>query len=65
MQAHAHLRVVSARSSFLRFILSFKFSASRRADWIRDCIASGDTSFDIVADVVVDGPSQMDQKSFG
>jgi hypothetical protein len=43
-----YLRVPSAKSSFLRFILSFKFSASRRACWMRVCIASGDTSFDIV-----------------
>ena len=43
-----YLHVPSARSSFLRFILSFRFSASRRACWMRVCIASGDTSFDIV-----------------
>lgn len=61
-QPHAHLRVVSAKSSFLRFIRSFKFSASRRAVWIRDCIASGDTSFDMLAAAAVDGPLRMDQK---
>jgi hypothetical protein len=41
-------RVVSANSSFFRFILSFNVSASRRACWMRDCIASGETSFDMV-----------------
>src|SRR6266536_4979657 len=45
-----HLRVPSASSSFLRFILSFKFSASRRACWMRVCIWSGETSFDMLAD---------------
>jgi hypothetical protein len=49
-----NLRVVSASSSFLRFILSFKVSASRRACWMRDCMASGETSFDMAGcDVVV------------
>ena len=38
-------RVVSANSSFFRLILSFKVSASRRACWMRACMASGDTSF--------------------
>lgn len=37
--------MVSASSSFLRLILSFRVSASRRACWMRACIASGDTSF--------------------
>lgn len=37
-------RVVSANSSFFRLILSFKVSASRRACWMRACMASGDTS---------------------
>jgi hypothetical protein len=46
-------RVVSASSSFFRFIRSFNVSASRRACWMRDCIASGETSFDIVFVVVV------------
>lgn len=36
--------MVSARSSFFLLMRSFKVSASRRACWIRDCIASGDTS---------------------
>jgi hypothetical protein len=44
-----YLRVPSAKSSFLRFILSFRFSASRRACWMRVCIASGETSFDMVS----------------
>jgi len=48
-----NLRVVSASSSFLRFILSFKVSASRRACWMRDCMASGETSFDIACCGVV------------
>jgi hypothetical protein len=39
-----HIRVVSARSSFFLLIRSFRVSASRRACWMRDCIASGDTS---------------------
>src|ERR1700716_3990266 len=42
-------RVPSANSSFLRFILSFRFSASRRACWMRACIWSGETSFDMLA----------------
>jgi len=37
-------RVVSASSSFFRLILSLSVSASRRACWMRACIASGDTS---------------------
>jgi hypothetical protein len=51
MQSHGvvdNSRVVSANSSFFRFILSFNVSASRRACWMRDCIASGETSFDMV-----------------
>lgn len=39
-------RVVSASSSFLRLIRSLSVSASRRACWMRACIASGDTSLD-------------------
>lgn len=46
--AGRYIRVPSAKSSFFRFILSFKFSASRRACWIRVCIASGETSFDMI-----------------
>src|SRR5437660_1194153 len=37
-------RVVSASSSFFLLILSLSVSASRRACWMRACIASGDTS---------------------
>lgn len=36
--------MVSASSSFFRLILSLSVSASRRACWMRACIASGDTS---------------------
>lgn len=36
--------MVSARSSFFLLMRSLRVSASRRACWIRDCIASGDTS---------------------
>lgn len=32
---HCHSRVVSASSSFLRFMRSFRASASRRAIWMR------------------------------
>jgi hypothetical protein len=39
-----HIRVVSANSSFFLLIRSFSVSASRRACWMRDCMASGDTS---------------------
>lgn len=39
-----HVRVVSDSSSFLRFMRSLSVSASRRACWIRSCMASGDTS---------------------
>lgn len=39
-----HVRVVSARSSFFLLMRSFSVSASRRACWMRDCMASGDTS---------------------
>lgn len=42
--ATGHSRVVSASSSFFLLILSFSVSASRRACWMRACIASGDTS---------------------
>lgn len=38
------LREVSASSSFFLLIRSFKPSASRRACWMRACIASGETS---------------------
>lgn len=40
-----HLRVVSANSSFFLLMRSLRFSASRRACWMRACIASGETSF--------------------
>lgn len=37
---------MSASSSFFLLILSLSVSASRRACWMRACIASGDTSLD-------------------
>lgn len=36
--------MVSDSSSFLRLMRSLSVSASRRACWIRACMASGDTS---------------------
>lgn len=39
------LRVVSASSSFFLLMRSLRPSASRRACWMRACIASGETSF--------------------
>ena len=46
--AKEDLRLVSASSSFLRLILSFKLSASRLAAAILACICSPDISFAIV-----------------
>jgi hypothetical protein len=51
-------RVVSASSSFFLLILSFSVSASRRACWMRACIASGDTSFGRPASIS-SGESEM------
>lgn len=47
-RAMNHLRLASARSSFLRFILSLSPSASRRAAVMRACICSPLVSFDIL-----------------
>lgn len=51
-----NIRVVSANSSFFLLMRSFRVSASLRACWMRDCIASGDTSL---------GPCEFMMRVFG
>lgn len=54
-QQGGHSREPSASSSFLRFIRSLRLSASRRACWMRVCMASGETSVDMATVVGADG----------
>ena len=59
------LHEVSASSSFLRFILSFRPSASRRAAAIFACICSPDISDIVESDYPDGGDGSCDMKDSG
>lgn len=63
-----HIRVVSESSSFFLLIRSLSVSASRRACWIRACMASGDTSWAPCEFIVTDAVDRVktgDEKKRG
>lgn len=58
MKRASDLQLVSAKSSFLRLILSFRPSASRLAAVILACICSPVKSVDMMVILVLFGPEE-------